>query len=356
MKVQQQSCNDSPLRRTAAGFLVLALSAVATGNTAADAPFGPWQTRLDADHPLVGRMVDTRTGRPLTRAEVEKRVRAAPVVLLGEVHDNPDHHRIQAELLRAFAKGRAKPPAVVYEMIPTDRDGALEALKGARKLSANAVFDIVDWDNSGWPSREIYAPVMKATVEVSGVPVAGGLPKDMVRKIGRKGLAALSRQRIGVLKLGPLPPKLERRLEQDIVKSHCNMIPLSAARAMVPVQRVRDALLAQRTADAYRQHGAVAVITGNGHARKDRGVPFYLARPGYFPPHERGPEPLVVRIVEVRGKAKNVADLMPEGTKPAELADIVIVTPRAEREDPCKGFRRFLDRKKAGKHGKSGME
>jgi len=352
MKVQRQSCNDSTLRRAAAGFLMLAISA--TGASAAEAPFGSWQTRLDADSPLVGRMIDTRTGRRLTRAEVEKRVRKAPIVLLGEVHDNPDHHRIQAELLRAFAKGRKKPPAVVYEMITTDRDGALEALKGAGKLSAGAVFDIVDWDNSGWPSRDVYEPVMKATVEVSGVPVAGGLPKDMVRAIGRKGLAALSRQRIGELKLGPLPPELEKRLERDIVKSHCDMIPPSAARAMSPVQRTRDALLAKRTADAFRRRGSAAVITGNGHARKDRGVPFYLARHDYLPPHGKGPRPLVVRLVEARGDAEKVEDLMPEGTKPADLADIVIVTPRAEREDPCKGFRRFLDRKrkKSEKHGK----
>ncbi len=355
MKVQQQSCNDSTLRRAAAGVVMLALSTVPAWAT--EAPFGSWQTRLDADHPLVGRMIDARTGRLLTRPEVEKRIRKAPVVLLGEVHDNPDHHRIQAELLRAFAKGRAKPPAVVYEMIPTDRDGALKALEGAKKLSANAVFDIVDWDNSGWPSRKIYEPVMKATVEVSGVPVAGGLPKDMVRKIGKKGLAALSRQQIGELKLGPLPPELEKRLEEDIVKSHCNMIPLSAAKAMSPVQRMRDALLAKRTGDAYRERGAAAVITGNGHARKDRGVPFYLTRPDYLPPHEKGPQPLVVRLVEARKDASRFEDLMPEGTKPAALADIVIVTPRAEREDPCKGFRRFLDRrKKTEGHGKSGME
>ncbi len=355
MKVQQQSCNDSTSRCIAASLLMLALSAAPASAT--EAPFGSWQTRLDVDSPLVGRMIDARTGRPLTREEVERRVRKAPVVLLGEVHDNPDHHRIQAELLRAFAKGRAKPPAVVYEMIPTDRDGALEALKGAKKLSANAVFDIVDWDNSGWPSRKVYEPVMKATVEVSGVPVAGGLPKDMVRKIGRKGLSALGRQQLGELKLGPLPPELEKRLEQDIVKSHCNMIPLSAAKAMSPVQRMRDALLAKRTVEAFRRNGSVAVITGNGHARKDRGVPFYLARSDYLPPHAKGAQPLVVRMVEARKEARKVDDLMPEGTKPAELADIVIVTPRAEREDPCESFRRFLDRKKGTEpQGKSGKK
>ncbi len=354
MKVQQQSCNDSILRRLSAGFLILALSAAPAFT--ADAPFGPWQSRRDADHPLVGLMIDTRTGHRLSRGEVEKRVRKSSIVLLGEVHDNPDHHRIQAELLRAFAKGRAKPPAVVYEMIPVDRDGALKALKGAKRLSANAVFDIVDWDNSGWPSRKIYEPIMKATVEVSGVPVAGGLPRDMVRKIGRKGLSVLSRQRIGELKLGPLPTELEKRLEHDIVKSHCDMIPLSAAKAMSPVQRMRDALLAKRTVDAYRERGSAAVIAGNGHARKDRGVPFYLARSGYLQPYGKGPRPLVVRLVEARKEAERVEDLMPEGTKPAELADIVIVTPRTEREDPCKGFRRFLDRKKAREHGKSGMK
>src|SRR5205085_7453406 len=53
--------------------------------------------------------------------------------LLGEVHDNPEHHRIRAALIRRIAATGAK-PAVVFEQFDLDHDPALlgvEATGGA---------------------------------------------------------------------------------------------------------------------------------------------------------------------------------------------------------------------------------
>ncbi|WP_375261211.1 ChaN family lipoprotein [Palleronia sp.] len=48
---------------------------------------------------------------------------------------------------------------------------------------------------------------------------------------------------------------------------------------MVEAQRLRDAMLAQAALNAFDDTGGpVAIITGNGHARTDRGVPALLAR------------------------------------------------------------------------------
>jgi len=351
MKVHEHSGNKSPLKTRAAALL---LAGMVMTPASASAPFGPWRARLLRDHPLVGAIIDARTLAPLSRQQLEKRLGKAAIVILGEVHDNPDHHRIQARLLRAFARGRDKPPRVVFEMIPLDKEGALSALKGARKLSANAVFDIVDWDDSGWPARAIYAPVMRAAVDISGLPVAAGLPRDQVRKVSKQGLAALTRMQIGQYRLGPLPPKMQKALERDIIKSHCDMIPPAAARAMAPVQRLRDALLAARLADAWQKAGSAALIAGDGHARKDRAVPYYLKRQKapFMGTKARGiPDPLVVWLAEANDKAATIRDLLPRDASPAELADIIIVTPRAEREDPCERFRKFM-RDKPMRHGK----
>ncbi len=354
MKVHEHSGNVSLLRPLVLAATVLA-GVAASGAARADskAPFGPWQAELLRNHPLVGTIADAKTLAPMSRGQVEERLGKAGIAILGEVHDNPDHHRIQALLLRAFARGRDKPPKVVFEMIPADKEGALSALKGARKLSANAVFDLVDWDNSGWPARAIYAPVMRATVEVSGLPVPAGLPREMVRKVSKQGLAALSRMQIGQYRLGPLPPKMQKALEKDIIKSHCDMIPPAAAQAMAPVQRLRDALLAARLADAWQKAGSAVLITGNGHARKDRGVPYYLKRQKtpFMGTKARGiPDPLVVWLAEANDKAATIRDLLPKDAAPAELADIIIVTPRAAREDPCERFRKFMRHKsKSGK-------
>ncbi|MGH6914009.1 MAG: ChaN family lipoprotein, partial [Geminicoccales bacterium] len=46
---------------------------------------------------------------------------------------------------------------------------------------------------------------------------------------------------------------------------------------MMRVQRARDAMMADRLAATSGKAGGV-LIAGNGHVRKDRGVPWYLAR------------------------------------------------------------------------------
>ena len=46
---------------------------------------------------------------------------------------------------------------------------------------------------------------------------------------------------------------------------------------MMRVQRARDAMMADRLAATSGRGGGV-LIAGNGHVRKDRGVPWYLAR------------------------------------------------------------------------------
>ncbi|MGB3455497.1 MAG: ChaN family lipoprotein, partial [Litorimonas sp.] len=43
----------------------------------------------------------------------------ADIVILGETHDNAEHHRLQAEIIEAIS-----PDAVVFEMVPTDRTEA----------------------------------------------------------------------------------------------------------------------------------------------------------------------------------------------------------------------------------------
>ncbi len=353
-KVHEHSGNVSFLRPLALAAAVLAgVAASGAARAQGKAPFGPWQAKVLRNHPLVGQIIDAKTLAPVSRKQLEERLGKAAIAIFGEVHDNPDHHRIQARLLRAFAKGRGKPPKVVYEMIPLDKEGALSALKGARKLSANAVFDIVDWDKSGWPSRALYAPVMRATVDISGLPVPAGLPRDLVRKVSKQGLAALTRMQIGQYRLGPLPPKMQKALEKDIIKSHCDMIPPAAARAMAPVQRLRDALLAAQLADAWQKAGSAALIAGDGHARKDRGAPYYLKRQKapFMGTRARDiPDPLVVWLAEANDKAATIRDLLPKDASPAQLADIIIVTPRAKREDPCERFRKFMRHKnKSGK-------
>ena len=348
-KVHEQVRHDSTLqlRQLAAALLgivivyLTAASALAEEALAEEkAPFGPWQAPLLRDHPLTGRILDASTLAPITRKALEKRLRASDIAILGEVHDNPDHHRIQAQLLAAFAQGRRRPPAVVFEMIPTDMQQRLDMILKLPEVDADMIFDAVRWDESGWPSRDLYRPIMKQALRLRAPIIAAGLPRKDIRPVSRNGLdAALSKEEQRAMQLAPLPPALMDALTREIVKSHCDMIPEEVARRMGAVQRLRDALLARGVREGYRRQGSAVLITGNGHARKDRATPLYLRRYGDVP------APFVVWQAEVQKNAERPEDVLPDDAGPDALADAIIITPRAQREDPCRQFARFMQRR-----------
>ena len=78
---------------------------VTSGAPAPDArpkatPEGGWSTTVQADHPSVGTILRMSDGAELDEAALLAAARRHRFVLLGEKHDNPDHHRLQARLLR----------------------------------------------------------------------------------------------------------------------------------------------------------------------------------------------------------------------------------------------------------------
>src|SRR5512145_3183951 len=103
------------------GLLVSVATVGLLGCAAAPAAIdlGAWKAPLGREHPLVGRIWDTRAGRFVIPTQLVGELARARYVLLGERHDNPDHHRVQATLVRALlAAGRR--PAVAFEMFTAD--------------------------------------------------------------------------------------------------------------------------------------------------------------------------------------------------------------------------------------------
>ena len=93
--------------RALAALVLLALVPVAH---AAD-----WLSPRLREHPLAGVIVDA-AGQPVTEATLLEAVGAAGTAYVGEKHDNPDHHRIEAQIIAARLE--AKPgSAVVVEML-----------------------------------------------------------------------------------------------------------------------------------------------------------------------------------------------------------------------------------------------
>ncbi len=189
---------------------------------------------------------------------------AADIVILGEVHDNPDAHRGQA---RAIADLR--PTAVVFEML-TAEDAARADADRSRLPDA--------WEASGWGNFALYAPIFDALGDARIIGAAA--PRDAVRAVYSDGAAALFGPEAARYGLDtPLPPGQQEAREEMQFAAHCEAMPREAMAGMVAVQRYRDAVFARAALDALADHGPpVAVIAGNGHARTDWGIPAAIAR------------------------------------------------------------------------------
>ncbi len=116
-------------------FLVLAISLLwatpVPGAETPGAPGAPWLSEHARGHPLAGRIWQPAQERFVAPEAVVTALGKARFVLLGEKHDNADHHRIQAWLVGSMiAAGRR--PALAFEMFASDQQAALDGHLAAR--------------------------------------------------------------------------------------------------------------------------------------------------------------------------------------------------------------------------------
>lgn len=287
------------------------------------------------------RIVDVPTGERLQPDDVMRRMRQADVVLLGELHDNPMHHARRATLLEALSRAMATarpgapghPLIVVAEHLPRGTSPRLHgSLAGdaLRQVLEAAGFAPRAW---GWPLHEpVFATVARAGYRLQG----GNLEREAARRVAREGAGAMPGDLRPALDAAPLRAAAQASLERDLLRGHCGHLGPDRLPGMVGAQRARDAAMATtilsaldaapaadpgRAGDPGSRAAPVLLLAGNGHVRRDYGVPQLLER------------------LRPQLRLLSVGFLEPGGDPPAALPyDIVWITRAAEREDPCKAF------------------
>lgn len=316
-----------------------------TGDRAGRPPGSPWISAHQRDNPLVGRVWARAQARFVAPRSLARAVGAADFALLGEKHDNPDHHRIQAWLVaRMIAAGRH--PAVAFEMLTNEQAPALEAYLAAHPDDAAGIGAAVGWKESGWPPWASYRAIAAAALDDRAAILPASLPPSALMALAREGLAALDPSLARPLEGAvPLPEPLRAGLREEIVRGHCNRLPAPLIDPMVTVQTVKDAVMARtmmRGAALPGRDGAV-LIAGNGHVRDDRGVPWHLRR------WLGQPRVVAVGLVEVSAGADRVADYGDDIGDDGLAFDFVWFTPRVDEDDPCEKYAEQLDRAGASK-------
>lgn len=241
-----------------------------------------------------------------TRAPAEPQMNAtAPALLLwGEVHDHPGIHARRLTAFDRLLAGGAR-PALVMEMFDRQRQPELERLR-ARGADAAALVAALGGRGWHWP---FYQPYVERAL-AHGLPlVAANVGRDEARLVIGQGLAAHGFD-------AAVPERLLALQAALIEASHCGMVDADLAQRMALAQVARDQAMA-RAVQAHAERGAV-LLAGNGHVRRDIGVPYWL-----HPSH--------------RARVRAVGWV--ERGDPVNAFDERIEVDPHPRPDPCAGLR-----------------
>lgn len=318
-----------------------------------------WQAKLNGDHPLVGRIYNAK-GVEVPLEAIYRRAVLTRYVLIGEQHDNPDHHILQARLLEALAKTRPNLP-VVLEMVPQRLANALNLFDLNSDPQLDAYAKRLEWEERGWYTFDVYRPMVMAAIKNSLPLFPGNLDRATTRALSQEGLDVLSaEQQIAYGLDKPLDEDTTKAWNAVLATSHCGMMPATALPAMLRVQRARDGFMASQLIKLGRRAGSV-LIAGNGHVRRDRGVPSVLSalQPGT---EERtiaktaDGRDIIVRVpiahslsigmVEVDSDRKAWSDYAlgaKDGGQP--VYDYTIFTPGFDATDHCAAMRDAMKKK-----------
>jgi len=309
-----------PDRRVRTGLLLAASTLVAcAGPVSSPAP--PLPSR-GPTRPLV---VALDTDRVTAARQVAARARAAEVVYLGELHDNPAAHEAQVAIVGAMVAEGAR-PALAFEMLPVGDQAELTAAVRSDDGAA-AVDRRLRWSARGWPDFQMYWPLFEQARRAGLPVVATDLDPVLTRRVSRQGLRGAGDAAARLASALPDDADRDRAIGRRIQAAHCNLLPEARIPAMVDSWYARNVTIARRLADALRESAQVAVIIGRGH-QSAGGVPAQLAviRPGT--------RQFIVGFVEDDPVDTDVTRL--------DTTDVLWRIPALPREDPCQGFMRRL--------------
>lgn len=323
--------------RVALAAVLAVLTLTGAPAVAADpAPWGPWQTEAGKDHPLVGKIYSIRDRDFISPEKLIADLAEAKFVLIGEKHDNPDHHRLQAWILERSAQPG---DAVVFEMVPEALRNDLSAA-WQDGVTVDALSDVLKWEERGWYDWAMYAPVFEAARKTGAVPVPGDADRDMQRAARTESFDDLVgyRRAIDMALSQPMPNRFLTELQKAIVDGHCGMIERKDTDPFIKVQRLRDGFMADGLAKAAEAGSRGFLIAGNGHIRRDYAVPWYLRLRRFS-----AEEVVSLSIFEVNDEDTSPRHYFDISGMGAPNLDYVWFTPRLDDSDPCEKFAEHLN-------------
>lgn len=261
------------------------------------------------DHADLGVILDLRSGERITPQRLVERLARASRVVVGEQHDNPDHHALQLWLSRELVAQRPQ-GSVLLEMLNPSQQTRVNQVRAETRAGRPPLDAIraLAWQ-PGW-DWAMYGALVRYQLRQPYPLLAANLDREEIMRIYQ--------QRPALQGQASTAAAVQQRLQRDIRESHCGLLPESQVPAMLAVQQQRDRRMAEALLAAPRPS---LLLAGAFHARKDLGVPLHLADLG------AGQGNAVLMLAEVGRQVD------------ASMADYVWFTAAQPEQDHCAKLR-----------------
>jgi len=264
-------------------------------------------THVSAPPPVVGEIRDLHSGQAVTPQALIAALAKSSRLIVGEQHDNRDHHQLQLWLLQSLGDRRPQ-GSLLLEMLTPDQQPRVDEVRHA----ATPLTDLpgsLAWQ-SGW-EWDLYGPIVRFALTQPYPLLAANLDGSEIRAIYANP-PTLSGSRSNA-------SSVRDELLKQVSDSHCGLLPASQMPAMLAVQQQRDRRMAERLLAAPEPS---LLFAGAFHARKDVGVPIHLLDLG-------APEAPAVLMLAQQGSEVT-----------SQMADYVWYTPAMPAPDYCEQMRK----------------
>ncbi|HHS7811595.1 ChaN family lipoprotein [Pseudomonas putida] len=257
--------------------------------------------------PISGEIRDLHSGQILTAQELLTRLSGPQLLIIGEQHDNADHHAAQLWLLQALGEQRPQ-GSLLLEMLTPKQQPNVDQVRHAAAPPTDLPAALAWQDGWDWT---LYGPIVRFALTQPYPLLAANLDGSEIRAVYRQP-PALNGVRSNAA-------SVKARLFEQISDSHCGLLPKSQMPAMLAVQQQRDRRMAERLLAAPIP---ALLLAGAWHARKDAGVPLHVLDLG------AAQAPTVLMLAEQGAEVT------------AAMADYVWYTPATPAQDYCAQMRK----------------
>ena len=304
--------------------------------------------------PLIGKIINTKTGRTIDFSSLIKDINSHDVIYLSEKHDNPQHHNIQQRIINSLIESNIQ-PTIGFEFFSMDDTPDLLNFIDSREADhPENIEEIIEadlrrklgWDRQSDKMWRYYFDLLTIAKD-KNLQVAGiDLQTTLKKRVTHKGIDNISPIEKDMIFSTHLSDKTYKDYMFSIFKAvHCGMGNENMQSRLYDTWRARNDKMALSITQLVKHgNGPVVIIIGGGHTEYGLGV---ISRVKEI---DQNITQINIALQEISVKPSNLSEytqpLELQGFKKRPPADFLWFTQRVSYEDPCKEFKKSLQKMK----------